>query len=647
MCGIAGFIARTRQLPAHDLTATAAAMAETLRHRGPDDGGTWTAPEAGVALAARRLAIRDLSPAGHQPMVSADGRFVLVYNGEIYDTDALRDELARQGNRFRGTSDTEVLLCACAAWGPQSAVERLNGMFAFALWDGAERVLTLARDRMGIKPLYWAEADGLFLFGSELKALAAHPGWQPEVDRNALAAYARLSYVPAPLTIWRGAHKLEPGCLLTLGEGAAPAVTRYWDLAGLAAGQARDVTDAEDAAQRLEALLRQAVRRRLVSDVPLGVFLSGGIDSAAVAALAQAQTGEPVRTFTVGFAETGYDEAADAARVAAHLGCRHAAVTLTADEARACIPDLPHAFDEPFADSSQIPTLLISRFAKTSVTVALTGDGGDEVFGGYNRHAFAERHWPRLQRWPAAARRALAGAIAALPPTLWENVAGGLMREAGDKAHKLAAVMALDDIDDAYRLLAGQGVDAGRLVIGGAEPPAAARLRVPPALSDAVERVQLMDTLGYLPDDILTKVDRASMSVSLEARVPLLDHEVVAFAWRLPRRLKVADGLGKRVLRSVLGRHLPPALFAGRPKAGFAVPLGAWLRGPLREWAESLLSPQALAGDGYFDAARVGALWREHLSGRVNRQHALWNVLMFQAWLDAQKARAVPAQPPA
>ncbi|MDP6774778.1 MAG: asparagine synthase (glutamine-hydrolyzing), partial [Rhodospirillales bacterium] len=502
MCGIAGYVDLKGQTPGERLEATARAMAETMRHRGPDDGGVWSAPQAGVALASRRLAVRDLSPAGHQPMASEDGRHVLVYNGEIYDIDGLRGELRARGRRFMGDSDSEVLLHACAEWGPEKTVKRLNGMFAFAFWDGDRRTLTLARDRLGIKPLYWAETDGLFLFGSELKALGAHPDWRPELDRDALAAYSRLSYVPAPRCIWRGAHKLEPGTVLTLGAGKT-GMARYWNMAAIAA-QERTPATMQDAADGLEALLRKAVGRRLVSDVPLGVFLSGGVDSAVVAALAQAQRADPLKTFTVGFAEADYDEAADAAKVAAHLGCDHASLTVSAEEARACIPELPRWFDEPFADSSQIPTLLISRFARQSVTVALSGDGGDEVFGGYNRYAFAARHWPLLRRLPAPARRLAAVLIAALPPRLWDRALGGMVRQAGEKAHKLAAVLPMDGLDQVYRLLTWQGMDASGLVRGATEPPIDAAIEAPAFLEDAVERMQFMDTAGYLPDDILT-----------------------------------------------------------------------------------------------------------------------------------------------
>ncbi len=632
MCGIAGFVDGRHGGSAQRLEKMARAMNETLRHRGPDDGGVWTDSETGVALGNRRLAVRDLSQAGHQPMVSDDGRLVLTYNGEIYDTGDLRASLEAKGQRFRGGSDTEVLLHACAEWGVAEAVERCNGMFAFALWDRVERRLTLARDRMGIKPLYWARADGLFLFASELKAFVEHPGWTPEIDRDALAAFARLSYVPSPMCIWKGAHKLEPGTVLTFEDGKTPAITRYWDMGDIA-GQKRDITDMDEAVEGLDSLLTRAVGRRLVADVPVGLFLSGGMDSAMMAAFMRAQGAAPVKTFTVGFAETDFDERADAAGVAEYLGTEHHEIRLSPAETLDHVSGVARCYDEPFADSSQIPSLLVSRLARQSVTVALSGDGGDEVFGGYNRYTWAEHHWPRLSRIPRPIRRAGAGAVTAVPPALWDRLAGVLgVRQAGEKAHKAAALLALDDEVQAYRLLTGPGIDTTRLVVGEREPNPSPL----PSLDDAVERMQIQDTIGYLPDDILTKVDRASMSVGLEVRVPLLDHEVVAFAWRLARPLKVSGGRRKRVLGAVGEKYLPASLFTGRPKSGFAVPIHGWLRGPLREWAGDLLNDSALRDQGIFDAALVGRWWREHQSGRRLRHHALWNVLMFQAWRQGQ-----------
>ena len=633
MCGIAGILDLRRATPPEELTSAVRAMGRTLSHRGPDDEGVWCDADAGIALAARRLAIRDLSPAGHQPMVSDDGGLVLVYNGEIYDADVLRAELESLGHGFRGTSDTEVLLNACARWGVAGALRRLNGMFAFALWEAGARRLTLVRDRIGIKPLYWATTGDLLLFASELKALRAHAGWAPEIDRDALAAYARLSYVPSPHCIWTGAQKLEPGCALTLEPGRSPKTWRYWDMAAIAQGD-RTIHEAREVAPRLEALLETAVRRRLVADVPVGVFLSGGIDSATVTALAQAHVDTLLKTFTVGFTESAYDEAKDAALVARRLGTDHHELLLSPEETRALIPELPAWFDEPFADSSQVAMLAVARFARTKVTVALSGDGGDEIFGGYNRYAWAARYWPWQRKVPAPIRRLAAAAIEKVSPRAWDRVLGAVSyRQPGEKLHKLAQILALDDLDSIYRRLTGPGVETLGAVPGGREPPA---LVVPP-LEDAVERLQFLDTVGYLPDDILTKVDRATMAVGLEARVPFLDHEVIEFAWQLPRALKVSDVKGKRILRAVLGRHLPAQLFEGRAKSGFAIPLAAWLRGPLRDWGQSLIEDVTRSGEQWFDANIVTGWWSDHQSRRTDRHHALWNVLMFQAWLRRQQ----------
>ncbi|MSO54534.1 MAG: asparagine synthase (glutamine-hydrolyzing) [Rhodospirillales bacterium] len=633
MCGIAGFIDLRRATTAAALAATAEAMADRLRHRGPDDSGTWVDAATGVALANRRLAVRDLSPAGHQPMTSADGRYVLTYNGEIYDADERRAELLALGARFRGTSDTEVLLNACMAWGAEAAVRRLNGMFAFALWDTVERRLTMGRDRLGIKPLYWLRTDTLFAFASEITALRAHPGWSATIDPDALAAFARLSYVPQPLAIYRGVRKLAPGTVLVLSPDTPPRITRYWDMADVAR-QERLALSAEDAAFQLEALLRRSVRRHLISDVPVGVFLSGGIDSSTVAALMQAEQSRPIKTFTVGFAEAGFDEAAQARRIATALGTDHREIRLDPREALALVPSIAGLFDEPFADSSQIPTLLVSQAARADVTVALSGDGGDEVFGGYNRYLWAAGLGRRMNALPLGLRRFAARVLDNAVPVLWAKALRPIVPQADEKVRKIAAILALDDPDRIYDRLTETG-DA-TIVPNGRAP----ELADAPHLADAVERMQYRDSISYLPDDILTKVDRTSMAVSLEVRVPLLDHDVVEFAWRLPRELKVANGVGKRVLRTVLERYVPAHLFAGRPKQGFAVPLGSWLRGPLRDFAETHLSEGALSRSGMFDVATIRGWWDDHRVGRRDRHHALWSVIVFNAWREAEALRS-------
>lgn len=623
------------------MAARVRAMAETIRHRGPDGDGAWYDPAAGIALGHRRLAIIDLSDAGAQPMVSADGRYVVTYNGEIYNFEALAKELEQTGHRFRGRSDTEVLVEACAAWGVERTVGKLIGMFAFALWDRQERRLVLARDRLGIKPLYWGRFGGLFLFGSELKALRAHPGWTAEIDRDALAAYFRFAYVPEPLGIYAGIQKLPPGTLLTVADGGEPEIVRYWDPRAVARDGASDpsrLTDNE-AADALDTLLRDAVGRRMVADVPLGAFLSGGIDSSAVAALMQAQSTRRVRTFTIGFNEPGYDEAKHAKAVAAHLGTDHTELYIDPGDALDLVSRLPDWFDEPFADSSQMPTYLVSEMTRRHVTVALSGDGGDEMFAGYNRYAWGERIWRRLGWMPRPMRTGLAGLMTAPPPAAWDRLfrmAPARLRppEAGDKLYKFADALAAAGPDDLYRRMVTQWGDPGGLVDGAVEPRGEIRDEtVARDLPGFVRRAQYFDSVTYLPGDILTKVDRTSMAVGLEARVPLLDHRVAEFAWRLPQNQTIRDGRGKWLLRRVLDRYVPRALI-DRPKSGFAVPLAAWLRGPLRDWASDLLDEDRLRRDGVLNPTPIRAAWEEHLSGRRNRQHQIWTVLMFQAWRE-------------
>lgn len=638
MCGIAGLWDPTRR--GGDLANCVRAMTDAMTHRGPDGSGFWHDNETGMALGHRRLSIIDLSDAGHQPMLSADGRWVLTYNGEIYNADELRPELEAAGATFRGHSDTEVLIEACARWGVEATLPRLIGMFAFALWDTRERRLYLVRDRLGIKPLYWGWFGRLLLFGSELKALRAHDGWEPEIDRDSVASYMRHNYVPGPWTIYRNVSKLPPGGVAVFRPGHEPEVKRYWSLdeivrAGLA--NRSDMGD-DEAADALEALLGDAVRRRMVADVPLGAFLSGGIDSSLVAALMQANSSRPVRTFSIGFHEHGYNEAQHAKEVARHLGTDHTELYVEPQHARDVIPRLADMFDEPFADASQIPTYLVSEMTRRHVTVALSGDGGDELFAGYVRYFQAMTLFPVLEHVPGRARAAVSAAIRGISPSAWSALfriapARWRMPQPGDRMHKLAGILNQSP-DGYYRYLISHWQDPDALVRGGREHRGILwDAEVKRYVSDPVERMQYLDTATYLPDDILTKVDRASMAVSLEARVPLIDHRVVAFAWTLPPSMKVRDGTGKWLLRRVLARHVPDRLI-DRPKMGFGVPIDSWLRGPLREWAEDLLSERRLAAEGFLDPSMVREKWTQHLGGRVNHQYLLWDVLMFQAWKD-------------
>ena len=641
MCGIVGFIGEPGALGAEAMERLAARMAARLESRGPDDAGTWVSPAAGIAIGHRRLAVIDLTAAGHQPMVSASGRSVLAYNGEVYNFAGIRRDLEAEGRRFRGGSDTEVVLEACEAWGVERAVSSFVGMFAFALWDTRARRLTLVRDRLGIKPLYWGRSGGVLFFGSQPKAFCDHPAWRPAVDRDALAAYLRHAYVPAPHSIFTGIETLEPGSLVEIDADGTESRHRYWNLREIAhdAVRERAALDDDTAVERLDGLLRDAVKRRMIADVPLGVFLSGGIDSSTVLALMQAQSARPVKSFTIGFDEAGYDEARDAKQVARHLGTDHTELYVAPDDALAMIPRLASWYDEPFADSSQIPTCLVSEMTRRHATVALSGDGGDEVFAGYNRHVRAAALWRRVGVWPRPLRAALASLLRAVPPSAWDclfQAAPYSLRQpqAGGKAHKFAAVLSAPDQDALYRRLVSQWDNPDVLVRDGREPRGVlwdATLRRD--FTDITERMQLLDAVTYLPDDILAKVDRASMAVGLEARVPLLDHRVVEFAWRLPPAMKVRNGQGKWLLRQVLRRYVPEKL-TGRPKMGFGVPIDRWLRGPLRDWAESLLAEERLRESGYLEPAPIRRAWAEHLSGRRNLQHQLWCVLMFEAWRE-------------
>ncbi len=639
MCGITGFWTRSGPGNAEAAAALTERMADALRHRGPDDGGVWSDPIAGLHLGFRRLAIIDVSAAGAQPMRSASGRYLACYNGEIYNAPALRTELSTHGG-WRGHSDTEVMLAAIEAWGVERTLKRMVGMYAIALWDREQHALTLIRDPLGKKPLYWGMFGETLVFGSELRALRVHPAFRGEIDRDALALFMRHGCYPNPHTVYRGVQQLPPGHRLTLTQHGAPQIAPYWSLAGVVAEGAADPFNGSDveAVDQLDAVLGQAVRERMVADVPLGAFLSGGYDSSAVVALMQRASSRPVRTFSIGFHETGYNEAAHAKAVAAHLGTDHTELYVTASEALAVIPKLPDIYDEPFADASQIPTFLVSQMARRHVTVALSGDGGDEVFAGYNRYVQAKHFARYAANIPARARAALGASLTLVSPSAWDRVAAVVPprlrpRQAGDKLHKLAAVAALDGDAFYHRLLSqwhevDQMLPGAREAVTAASDPAIAQL-----VPDFVARMQYRDTLTYLPDDILVKVDRASMAASLEARAPLLDIRVLALAWSLPGHMKLRGRESKWILRQLLYRYVPRAL-VDRPKMGFAVPIDVWLRGPLREWAEHLLSEQRLREGGMFAPAPIRQRWDEHLSGRRNWQYALWPVLMFEAWRE-------------
>ena len=648
MCGLTGFWALRQR---DDARASIEAMSVTLRHRGPDAAGLWIDQAAGIALGHRRLAVLELSELGAQPMQSQCDRFVLVFNGEIYNHSELRRELGSAGQalEWRGNSDTETLLGAFAAWGVAASLQRAVGMFAIALWDRRERRLTLARDRFGEKPLYygWAGRGSQrpFVFGSELKALKAFPGFDNGVDRNSLALMLQYCAVPAPHAIYENTYQLAPGHILTLDATDLSErrirIEPYWRASDVARqGLGAPFRDDREAIDSLESALRDAIALQMIADVPVGAFLSGGVDSSVIVALMQAQSTRAVQTFTVGFDQAGFDEAPFAAAVARHLGTEHHELRVTAADAIDVIPRLPEMYDEPFADSSQIPTSFVCAAARRNVTVALSGDGGDELFGGYNRYVLGSRLWRQLGQLPVGVRRAIGGALLAVPASVWDVPTRLLpSRERtnllGDKVQKLATSLGtVTTLEELYRSLLAKWPASGVPVL--AYGHSAIKLddpRLVAGIDAAEQRMMLWDSVTYLPDDILVKVDRAAMAVSLETRVPMLDHRVAAVAWRLPLDMKIRDGQGKWALRQVLYRHVPRELIE-RPKAGFAVPVGQWLRGPLRDWAEAMLTEQRLREEGYLDAIPIRRLWSEHLSGRRDWTTRLWSVLMFQAWLE-------------
>ena len=649
MCGIAGFIDPT--LPhTESLEDTVRRMTDTLLHRGPDDNGVWSDAAMGLAFGHARLSIQDLSPAGFQPMVSASGRYVIVYNGEVYNFRELREELdtATGGPRnWRGHSDTEVMLACIERWGLDRALEQFNGMFAFALWDREEKLLHLVRDRLGKKPLYYGMCGNRFLFASELSALRRHPAFDAAIDRDGLALLLNHDAIPAPFSIFEGVHKLPAGCRVTLNltqSLSIPEPRRYWSaLDTVQEALATPWDGSFDAAvDRLDALLRESVKRRMVADVPLGVFLSGGIDSSTIAGIMSAVSPESIKTFSIGFSDGHYNEAQHAKKIARHLGTDHTELYVSEQDALDAVRDLPRLYAEPFADSSQIPTYLVSKMARQKVTVVLSGDGGDELFGGYEHY----RWFPALAKGrgclPPNLRRTLGRAITRVPPRFWESVLSCLLLNAlrprritrlGEKMNSLGHLLQQESTNRMYHCLLARWRDRERPVTGLATMPVPQAFDLPEnAFTDAAQRCMFTDSVLYLAEDILTKVDRASMAVSLEARVPLLDPAVYAFAWRLPQAFKIRDGVSKAILRQVLYRYVPQDLVE-RPKMGFSVPLAQWLRGPLKDWAADLLEPTRLRQEGYLNSTVIGKKWKQHLRGERDWASLLWNVLMFQAWL--------------
>jgi asparagine synthase (glutamine-hydrolysing) len=645
MCGIAGIL--DNKPSGQPMEKILSAMTAAIVSRGPDDEGHWWNAEQGIGLGHRRLSIVDLSSAGHQPMLSPCGRWVIVFNGEIYNHVDIRHELEEAGKAptWRGHSDTEVLLSALTTFGIEETLKKCVGMFAFGLWDSKERELVLARDRMGEKPLYYGRIGGAFVFASELKALYRHPQWEGEIDRGALALMMRHNCIPAPYSIYRNIAKLPPASIARVRAGEEPRLTRYWNIHDVALQGEKKPFDGtpQEAVDEVEFLLKQSLAGQMVADVPLGAFLSGGVDSSTVVALMQSMSARPVKTFSIGFSEGGYNEAAYAKAVANHLGTEHTELYVSPREAMDVIPSLPRMYDEPYADSSQIPTFLVSRLARQHVTVSLSGDGGDELFSGYSRYKLAHSLWPRLELLPLPFRSGAASILQAIP-TPWLNRLAHApfafmpqryrQTTVGDKLHKLADILSSPSIGEVYRRLTSHWKNPADVVVGGQEYTTPVNGSFDAlGLGDPVKCMMYLDQITYLPDDILVKLDRASMGVSLESRVPMLDHRLVEFAWSLPLSILRRGGVSKWPLRHVLYKYVPKSLI-DRPKMGFGIPLDAWLRGPLRDWAEDLLGERRLREEGYFNPAPVRQMWAEHTSGLRNRQYEMWDVLMFQAWLE-------------
>ena len=644
MCGVVGFWTKN---PLADRAAQIGQMTEQISHRGPDDSGTWLDENVNLALGHRRLSILDLSAAGHQPMISACGKYVLTYNGEIYNHQELRNELEKNTDiKWRGHSDTETLLYSLAEWGIEKTLQQLNGMFAFALWDKSEHVLYLARDRIGEKPLYYGRSGNMFLFGSELKALRAHTNWKSEINRDALTSYLRYNYIPSPYSIYRGIHKLPPAHFVKIQNNGADISHAhcYWNLADIATAniEKRQSNNNENELRNdLDKHLREAVKLRMQSDVPLGAFLSGGYDSTTVVAMMQQQSERPVRTFTIGFNEDEYNEAQHAKDVAKHLGTEHTELYITSQQAMDVIPKLPTIWDEPFSDCSQIPTYLVSKLAKQHVTVSLSGDGGDELFCGYNRYVMGYRIWRTLKTLPAGVRKSLSYFLYHTPGDKLHKLMQLLPQSMriphiSDRLPKMAEVLKYQNDETFYQNLISHWKNPEDIVINGHEPSNILNnLQQLSELPDFQEQMMYLDSMTYLPGDILTKMDRASMAVSLEARIPLLDHNLVEFAWQVPTRFKYKDGQGKWLLREVLYQYVPKKLM-DRPKMGFGVPIDSWLRGPLRDWAENLLDERRMKNENVFDPKQIRAMWEEHISGKRRWHYQLWDILMYQAWAEAQ-----------
>jgi len=651
MCGFTGYIDTQNSSNSEKMHSILSAMGDTIAYRGPDDKGTWADPKTGVALAHRRLSIIDLSSAGHQPMISASKRYVIIYNGEIYNFSILRKKLEQEGHTFRGHSDTEVVLAGFEAWGIEKALKQFVGMFAFALWDCHNRQLVLARDRMGEKPLYYGWMNNTFLFGSELKALRAHPAWCGTIDRDALALQMRHGFIPSPLSIYKNIFKLPPATYLSLpwekiAQKETPDVLPFWSLHQAAESGIENPFQGseEDAITQLEQLIQDSIQHQMVADVPLGAFLSGGIDSSLIVALMQSQSTKPIKTFTIGFAESVYNEAGYAKEVAKHLGTDHTELYVTPEDVMAVIPKLPILYDEPFSDPSQIPTFLVSKLTREQVTVSLSGDGGDELYFGYDWYFRVKNIWNTAGKIPLSLRKTIGSGLTSLSAEKWDHLISNFskilpnsltnLRNPGDKLHKLADLLRLDSPEAMYCQLLWHWPFPNSLVLDTTDSPSLlTNSQQWPNLPDFMHRMMFFDMISYLPDQILTKVDRAAMAVSLETRIPLLDHRIVEFSWKIPFSMKFKNNQGKWLLRQILHKYVPRELIE-RPKMGFGAPIDFWLRGPLREWAEELLDEKRLKNEGFFDSSLIREKWKEHINGTRNWRFYLWDVLMFQAWKE-------------